>query len=194
MAQPFKDGKTWSVRVRAKGHDIFLSGFKTARDAQAAAERKRVEILDGFATQHGGAKEYSVAQALYLYALERLPYLKGADKEASRINRYLEPAGLGRVTCTRVDYNGPGKQSRFWDITHTAEVARRVPKGLSKYRQKQKGDSARSEKARGVLARMAMSRVRPFDIQQLVNALRDEHRAASTIKLEQSLLESPRVF
>ncbi len=188
MAQPFKDGKTWSVRVRAKGHDIFLSGFKTARDAQASAERKRVEILDGFATQHGGAKQHTVAQALYRYGVERLPYQKGADKEANRINRYLEPAGLGRLTCGKVEASALGAQTRYWEVTHTADVARRVPNGLNEHRKKQKADSARSEKARGVLARMAMSDVRPFDIQQLVNALRDEGRAASTIKLEQSLL------
>ena len=94
LAQPYKEGKTFSIRARYKGQDIYLPGFKGARAASDAAAKRRSEI-DKFGVPKGrGPEKTTAAQALQDYAMQRLPFKKGAVQEAVRINHYLRAARL----------------------------------------------------------------------------------------------------
>lgn len=44
MAKPYKEGKGWAVRVRTRGQDIYLGGFKSEAAARKAAEEQRVSL------------------------------------------------------------------------------------------------------------------------------------------------------
>lgn len=88
MAKPYKEGKGWAVRVRCKGQDTYLKGFKTEAAARKAAEEQRVSIAKSGQPARLGPQRTSVALAIQAYAKERLPFLKGARQDAQRLNRY----------------------------------------------------------------------------------------------------------
>ena len=64
VATPYVHGKGWAMRRRYKGHDLFVSGQKTA----AAAQRKMNELVhqvDHLAKPAGaGASKSTLAQAM----------------------------------------------------------------------------------------------------------------------------------
>lgn len=94
LAQPYMEGKTFSIRTSYKGQDIYLPGFKGATAAAKAAAKRRTEI-DKFGVPKGrGPEKTTAAQALQDYAMQRLPFKKGAVQEAVRINHYLRAARL----------------------------------------------------------------------------------------------------
>ncbi len=41
MAKPYQEGKTWSIRLRIQGQDVYLSGFASAAAALKAATKQR---------------------------------------------------------------------------------------------------------------------------------------------------------
>lgn len=88
MAKPYLDGKGWAVRMRIKSQDIYLSGFATEAAAKRAAAEKRQALSSVGKPKGLGPWRTSLGQALQNYGLERLPFLKGAEQEARRINRY----------------------------------------------------------------------------------------------------------
>ena len=88
MAKTYLMPTGWAMRLRYKGLEIYLSGFATEAALKKAAAQKR-QAIDGAGRPKGlGPWRTSVGQALQDYARERLPFLKGADQEARRINRY----------------------------------------------------------------------------------------------------------
>lgn len=99
-AKPYLEGKTWSFRLRIKGQEIYRKGFATAAKASKEAERLRQKILSAGKPKHNGPWRTTLGQALQAYARERLPFMKGAEQEACRINRYLRACGLNIVKVT----------------------------------------------------------------------------------------------
>lgn len=98
---PYRHGKGWAIRRSYKGHALFLSGFSTAA-AASKAMRQQQQDIDGQQKPAGFGPERScLAQAMQDYALERLPFKKGAVQEVRRINAY--PVG-------RTVVNGPHLQ------------------------------------------------------------------------------------
>lgn len=87
MAKPYKEGRGWAVRVRSRGQDIYLKGFKSEAAASKAAEKQRASINESGKPARMGPQRTHFALALQAYALECLPSLKGARQDAQRMNR-----------------------------------------------------------------------------------------------------------
>lgn len=185
-AKAVRVGKGWSVRLRRSGHDIYETGHKTRADAELAAAReltKRKALGDPFGK---GPKKTSFAQALRDYAKAKLPYMKGAKQEISRINVYLRLAKLPTIKVIPVE----GKHVRFQVEFEEWTPERAVPNGLHGHRKQLVVKTADSMRLRAVLATKMVADTSRYDIQQLVNKMREEGSEAATIGLERSLLRA----
>lgn len=193
MAKPYLEGKTWSIRLRIKGQDIYLSGFASAAAALKAANKQR-HALENFGKPVGqGPWRTSVAQAMQTYASERLPFLKGARQDADRINRYLRSLGLDLIRLKPVDpaASGDTQKSSYWVIELVpCPKNRKIPKGLHQHRNKQQQRTQNSDEHRTKLAQTMMSDVTPHQLQALINAMRQDGYGAATIALERAGLRS----
>lgn len=194
---PYRHGKGYAIRRSHNGHDIFLSGFKTTRAAEKAMNR-RVEAIDDNDKPEGrGAARTSVAQALQDYAVARLPFLKGAEQEARRINNYLRPAGLRLLKVTELPRTSPTKgksgKGAYFEVTlvaHTAERA--IPKGLGAHRKALLTANADTDKWRAVLASTPVSEVTRKMCQDFMDTMTKEGNSPATVGLERAVLR--RVF
>lgn len=192
--RPYKEGIGWAMRQQYKNNDVYVSGCKTAEAATKALRRKLVYIDNNMKAAGRGADKTTLAQALQDYALGRLPFLKGAEQEARRINHYLRYARLQTLVATPhigqpTDGKGKTGDTIYFDITleeHTDE--RKIVNSLKKHRKAQMTSNARTEKYRAVLATTAVSAVSRNMLQDFVDAMRRDGNAASTISLERSML------
>lgn len=139
MAKPYKEGSGWAFRLRVDGQDIYRSGFETREAAQTAANSLVSDSKNSDRPAMSGPQRTSVAQALSDYALEVLPYHKGAPQEARRINRYLRALGLRIVQLEAFQGEAPIKkglakrkkaQVVHWTATLVEEKERVIPNGL----------------------------------------------------------------
>lgn len=187
MAKPYKEGTGWAYRLRVAGQDIYRCGFKTEALAKRDQERVRLELTEGPAQTGLGPHRTSLGVAFSDYARQRLPYLKGAEQDARRINSYLRALRLPIVKLTPTDLKTDGKRV-YWKVSFVEETARAIPNSLTKHRAQQRTKSSESDKIRQRLATMMMSDVTTHHIQQLINALRAEGKKSATIHLERSEL------
>lgn len=207
VATPLKRGKgknaTFSMRRRVRGYDISMSGFSSATAAKAAMKETIAHIEAGGRPAGLGANKTSVAQALQDYAMDRLPFLKGAAQDARRINAYLRAAGLSLLHLTKLETQpaerpskagkaGPrplrGALFRIELVPHTHE--RCVPNGLHKYRKALLTANADTDKLRTVLATTPVAEVTRDQLQKLMDQMRVDGKSASTIALERAILRS----
>ena len=86
-AAPFREGSGWALRATVAGKRLYLSGQPSSRDALNELARLKARSLEAGKAAGHGPRQTTLAQALLDYALERRPFLKGADQEARRINR-----------------------------------------------------------------------------------------------------------
>ncbi len=196
-AQPQQTAsKTWSARLRRKGADIFLSGYKTEEDIEQEL-CARVTALRERGTPYGkGPEQTSVGQALQDHALTHLPSLKGADQESRRINKYLRAARLATLELRPMsEVTNPselpkgaqvGRYFAVWLKPYTS--ARAVPKGLTKHRKQLLTRTADSDRLRAVLATTKMAKVTYELVQQLVRQMEAENLAKATVLQEVALL------
>lgn len=197
-AQPYKEkgGTLWCMRPRYEGHENYLSGYKTKAAVKKAANKWRAAI-DAKRTPKGlGPDKTTVAQSLQDYALDRLPFMKGARQEARRLNVYLRLAGLGELVVTECPKAPPALPAEegeeddgaYFKVTLGARGQERViPQGLGSHRKALLTKTARTEKYRAVVAEKAMSDVTRDDLQAIVNAMRRDRTAPATIWLERSM-------
>lgn len=194
QATPYKHGKGYAMRKQHEGHDLFVSGFKT----QAAARKamgKRVAAIEKNRRPIGAGPKTSLAQALQDYAMNHLPFLKGAEQEARRINNYLRAAGLRLLKVTKAKAStgvdpktGSGCYFDVELVAHTSE--RVIPQGLGQHRKALLTANARTEKFRAVLASMSMKDINRDLMQKFIFAMRRDRHSPSTIALERALLRS----
>ncbi|MDQ3060076.1 MAG: site-specific integrase [Pseudomonadota bacterium] len=196
MAKAYKEGKGWSQRTRYQGHDIYVSGKKTEAAAQKET-RARLTAIDKNAVPAGrGPHQTTLAQALQNYALDRLPFLKGAVQEAVRMNKYLRDARLATLVVTRCAPEGQNQNQdpedddgAYFKVTLAPYSAQRsIPNGLGAHRAVQLTENARTEKHRAIIAGKTMSRVTRQDLQALVYAMRRDRNSPATIQLERAML------
>lgn len=187
MAKPYQTGKNkWSVRVRVKGQDIFLSGYATEAAAKKAAAAQVAAIENAGKPAKFGPQRTSVAVAFMDYAREKLPRLKGARQDARRINRYLTAAGLPTIVLTKAKVAG---QAVHFEVSFAdAPRERVIPNGLHAHRAALAAKSTRANKARAQLARMTFAKVCRADVQGLVDAMEQEGRGVDDVRLEISIL------
>lgn len=194
---PYRHGKGYAIRRSHNGHGIFLSGFKTAKAAEKAMTRRVTSIDDNDKPEGYGPARTSVAQALQDYAVARLPFLKGAEQEARRINNYLRPAGLRLLKVNELPRTSPtkgksGKGAHFEValVAHTAE--RTIPKGLGAHRKALLTANAGTDKWRAVLATTPVSDVTRKMCQDFMDAMAKDGNSPATVGLERAVLR--RVF
>lgn len=197
-AQPYKTAAgTWSSRVRRKGADIFLSGYKT-EGAMEEELNKRVAALAQRGKPHGkGAERTTVAEAMQEHALKHLTGLKGADQEARRINKYLRTARLATLEVRSMkdvsDVSALPKGAEIgahfavWLTPYRSQ--RVIPKGLSSHRKKLLTRTGGSDRVRAVIADTKMAEVTRELLQDLVRQLEAEGLAKATVLQEVALLK-----
>ena len=209
-AKPYQEGKaeTFSIRKRHNGHDIYLSGYATEDGVKEAARERRKEIDRQNIPKGRGPNLTTAAQALQDYAMARLRFKKGARQEAVRINNYLRMARLDTLlvasleAATRVVPGTPEaatpsdkasskakkRSAVYFSVTLAPFQAERViPNGLHAHRKAQLTKTSGSQKHRAILAQKKLGDIRRDDMQNYMNAMRDEDVAPATMKLEQSL-------
>ena len=194
---PYRHGKGYAIRRSHNGHDIFLSGFKTAKAAERAMNRRVGAIDDNDKPEGLGPERTSVAQALQDYALARLPFLKGAEQEARRINNYLRPAGLRLLEVTELPRTsatkGKSGKGAYFEVTLVAHTAERtIPKGLGAHRKALLTANADTDKWRAVLASTPVSDVTRKMCQDFMDAMSKDGNSPATVGLERAVLR--RVF
>lgn len=203
MAKPFKEGTSWSIRVRRDGRDYYATGFATS----AAAKKAERAHLDGLAL-HGkpaglGPARTTVAQALQDAAIERLPFLRGAPQEANRINRYLRAAGIATLVAAptpspedaTMATAARGRQRLNAAKVVHYEISLRplgseqpIVNSLKRHRKALQTKSARSDKLRACLACTPVADVTRKQIADLVGTLAREGYEPATLEQERSLL------
>lgn len=186
MGKPFREGAGWAVRVRVQGHDRYLSGYASAKAARAAGESHRTAILTRGKPAGLGPERTTLAAAFLDYAREALPSLKGADQDARRINRYLRAAGLPVLKLTRHDVHGPG--ATHFTVELEDEGERRIVNSLRAHRTKQERSTAKSAALRRRLAHLPVASVTRHDVQEFMNALKQDGLKPATIALERAEL------
>jgi integrase len=187
MAKPYREGSGWAFRLRIKGEDIFRQGFKTRVEAQKAHDELRAQLKSKGRPAHQGPWRTTLAQALLNYGVERLPGLKGAHQEARRINHYLRLAGLPTLRPVALAADGQAglKGVLYFRVELVpASPVRPVPQGLGKHRAAQSKVAQGADRMRLRLAHMPVAEVQPYDIEQLVDALKKQGLSAATIHLE----------
>ena len=196
MAKPYKEGAGWCVREHYKNHEIYISGCTDKKVLAKKLNARRTAIDENQLPVGMGPDKTTVAQALQDYAMERLPFMKGAVQEARRMNHYLRYAGLQLLVVTKLQgasASNPERtktgQGAYFDVTlapHTAE--RDIIGSLKAHRRHQLTENARTEKYRAVIATTSMSKVNRKLLQDFVYAMMRDRNAASTIALERSML------
>lgn len=208
-AQPYLEGAGYAIRARHKGHEIYLSGYPTEAAINKEVRARRSQIDSHGAAKGRGPDRTTAAQALQDYAMARLRFKKGARQEAVRINNYLRAARLDTLLVTPLATaapatacevaSGPAKASSkgkkqtapltvYFRVTLEPYQAERViANGLHAHRKAQLTKTADAQKHRAVLATRKLSSIRRDDMQNYMNAMRDEGVAPATMKLEQSI-------
>jgi integrase len=193
LATPYRRGDGYSMRVRYKGYAFFLSGYESPSSVRTAMRMKCAAVDQ----QRLVPDRTTVAQALQDYAMKRLPFLKSAVQEAARINRYLRFAGLQTLLVTRHEklastairkQTGIEKKIFFVVTLKPHNLEEEVCGCLWGHGKLQRNFNTATEMHRAMLARTMMRGVQPRDVQQLMDAMRSDGKAASTIALERSTL------
>lgn len=192
MAKPYKEGPSWSFRLRIHGENIYRRGFSSE-----AAARKELNQLQHTLNSAGrparqGPWRTTLAQALRDYAHERLPALKGAKQDACRINRYLRVAGLATLKLVPAKETAGEKPEGplLWQIEDVPLKAQKIPKGLAEHRTAQASRTERSDQQRQKLARMFVADVQPHELQKLADIMVQDGYSAATVALERAMLSS----
>lgn len=187
MANPYKEGAGWAFRCRNKGQDVYRSGFPS----EAAAKRELAAVtlsIEKDGKPAGlGPERTSVAVAFSDYARLRLPQLKGAEKDANRINRYLRPQKLPVICLKKLNVRENGGTCYF-DVTLVAETTRAIPKSLQSHRAQQSQKKQKSEKVRARIASMPVAEVTTYHVQQLIDAMIADGYSPATIDHERAEL------
>lgn len=188
--KPYKEGSVWSFRLRLRGESIYRTGFPTAAAASRECAALRQKLIDeaGGRAKHDGPWRTTMAQALQLYAIERLPFLKGARQDANRINRYLRAAGLHCVAIAKPEGEA-GEGSMFWSVSLAeTKVARKIPKGLKAHRESQSSRAAATERLITQLAMMPVAEIKAYQLQELFDTMQRDQFKPASIALERALL------
>lgn len=203
MAKAYRVGTGWAVRPQIGGERVYLDGFETKTAAEKEAARLVIEFDERGRPKHEGPHKTTLAKALQLYGLERLPFLKGAVQEANRINKVLRAAGERVLTVKRKQESAPDavtepakndatsstkKGARFEvGLKSMSESKERViPKGLHAHRKKLAAGTMGSAACRKRLAKSVVADIARHQVQELMDALRQDGLSASSLQLERA--------
>jgi hypothetical protein len=206
MANPYREGKSWSIRAQYKHQEIYQSGFASPAAAKRYVEQRKADIDKFGRPAKLGPDKTVLAVALSDYGLERLPYLKGARQDAQRINNYLRACKLPVIKLTPLTVpieellgdeaatiDGCQKSKvipkiRYWTVALVDETERHICNSLKEHRASQEKAAALVNRERARLARMRVGDVCTYHINWVINAMKDAGSEAATIDLERAEL------
>jgi integrase len=193
MAKPYKEGPSWSFRLRIQGEDIYRPDFASEAAARKALNQLQHTLNGAGKPARQGPWRTTLAQALRDYALERLPALKGAKQDACRINRSLRLAGLAtlKLVPAKGAVSDKPEGALLWQIEDVAPRSRqKIPKGLAEHRKGQANRTESSDKQRQKLARMFVADIQAHELQKLADIMVQDGYSAATVGLERAMLSS----
>ena len=113
MANPYREGNGWSIRAQHRGEEIYRSGFSSPAAARRFVDERKAAIDQLGRPARSGPERTVLAVAMTDYALERLPYLKGARQDAQRINNYLRSCDLPVIRLARATEEATGADGQM---------------------------------------------------------------------------------
>ncbi len=195
MANPYREGKGWSIRAQHKGQEIYRGGFASAAAAKRFVEERKAAIDQLGCPARGGPERTVLAVALSDYAIERLPHLKGARQDAQRINNYLRACNLPVIRLTPLatgeedgSMEDDKSKIRYWTVDLVDETTRPMPNSLTIHRQVQALKALPVQMERQRLAGMRVGTICRYHVQTLIYAMRDAGFDAATIDKERAEL------
>lgn len=121
-AEPYKDGSTWSMRRRVLGEDLYVSGHASKTAAKKAMDDLVKPLMARGRPKGYGPLRTTLGQALQDFALECLPFRKGAVQDANRFNWWLRAAGLQTLTVR--PNQDPDRPGHRFEVTLQADTSR----------------------------------------------------------------------
>lgn len=191
MASITKVKKTgmWLARVRVIGQKPVSRTFLKKQDAINWAAATELELRGNGAPQGLGAQESSLAVALNHYCHENAIEHKGCLQVLSRANRYLAAAGLAELVIDKTAV--PLHRDRAHVFTLVEKPKRKAPTDkATAYRAKRDKRNKQTRAAIARLATMKMGNIGASDIKKLVSCMKQDGYAATSIRLELSLLSA----
>lgn len=199
LPTPFQEKKgTWAFRIQRNHEREYFGGYKNKTEATRALATMVTDHAQNDRPAGQGPHKTPLAVALSDYALQCLPFKKGARQEANRINRYLRACNLPILKLEPIDsesgsvkatMRGESKQqSTYFRVFLQPEEERIIKKSLRAHRAKLAAESPQTSGLRAQLARTMMADVSSSMVQALVSTMGAEDYSASTIHLEIALL------
>lgn len=185
MASFFEHRGKWRAQVTLPSGQRRTKEFalNEKRKAQEWARGLEAEAIHSAQPALGGPTAASVAAMLREYANDFTAAKKGCDQELTRINHYLEGAGMPVLWAERID------DQLFIRETSAAALAQCTPKGLRKWIATRRDKRARTFEAMATLARKPVSQVTRGDITKLMTAMTTDGLSSSSIQKEIALLK-----
>ncbi len=202
MASFYKQGDAWGARVRANGQERSRSAFKTKREAADWAHEVEGELRGAQGQKGLGPASTSLALALMGYAKDVVRLQKSCVQTVTRINKYLELAGLATLKASELQ--GPGHrgldaegipvrtaQPVLFELTEVPPAKKtNLCRTFAAHRSARLAKRVHSMQVRARLARMPVSRIAAHDLHSLVVAMTADGYKGATIRLELALLSA----
>lgn len=187
MAKPYREGNGWAFRLRTQGQDVYRSGFTSEAAAKRAASELTAHLAVNDQAYGQGPFQTTLAEAFIHYATHKLPFLKGAAQDKNRINRYLRATNSPVIQLERVSAETAEKH-HYWKVSFHREPQRAIPTSLQSHRSRQARQTQKADQLRRNLAATKLGDVSPFQVQALINAMREEGAKAANIANERAEL------
>ena len=131
MASIYKEGSGWSARVRMNGKSIYKGGFDSQKSAKKWAREQETE-LDEQKAPRGMGRDTPLALRDYVY--ECVATQKGCKAVVSRVNVYLESAGLALLHAEEIPPEEGKDIPLAFRITERPVSERCLPRTFEAYR------------------------------------------------------------
>ena len=117
VAKPYPEGKTWSVRLRTKGQDIYLCGVKTATAAQKAAEF-RIALHADYPGKGLGriVAQRTLEPGFHFHGLQRIHLI--VRKNNHRARKLYESIGFRPCGCRMKEVHGCSVEFQQFEHLH----------------------------------------------------------------------------
>lgn len=187
MASIYREGAGWSARVRMNGQEAFLGGFDSQRSAKKWAREREIEFEEQKAPR-GMGRDTPLALALRDYVHECVATQKGCKAVVSRVNVYLESAGLALLHAEEIPPEDGKDIPVAFKITEQPVSERRLPQTFDADRTARLEKRPRTAAQREKLAAMRVRDIAAHDIDALKKAMIDDRFSNSSINNELSIL------
>lgn len=162
--------------------------FRTKNEALDWAIDQEVKAREAKEPELGGPTKATLAQALEHYAGTYTVQKRGCRKELARINRYLRHAGMPLL---RPVLDADGKLTAVEHTPESPDGAARAadPEAFRGLLERRRAKHARTNDAMAKLAKLKVSHITKFMVDELMATMTMEGIAASTIQKEIALLK-----